>query len=146
MDDVNALHATGMGKCLLVGTTPEERRALLPELPRFTGRTVGGHDELDAQVELVVARGYATEVEELALGRACVAAPIRDAAGDVVAAISISGSLSAIDLDSREAELSGRVIETADEVSTALGYTGPAVYPPHGGPAAGSPRTSGGVA
>ncbi len=141
----NALHATGMGKCLLVAATPEQRRAMLPELPRFTGHTVGTHEELDAQVELVLGRGYATEVEELALGRACVAAPIRDAGGEVVAAISISGSLSAIDLDNREGELAGRVIETADEISTALGYTGPTVHPHQAGPAAGAPRTSGGV-
>ncbi|MFR9725552.1 IclR family transcriptional regulator [Streptomyces sp. MS19] len=141
----NALHATGMGKCLLAGTTPDQRRAMLPDLPRFTGRTIGTHEELDAQVESVLGRGYATEVEELALGRACVAAPIRDTTGGIAAAISISGSLSAMDLDSREGELSGRVIETADEISTALGYTGPTVHPHLPGPAVAAPRTPGGA-
>ncbi|MBQ1115591.1 IclR family transcriptional regulator [Streptomyces anulatus] len=139
----NALHATGMGKCLLVGTTPEARRELLPELPAFTARTIDSHDALDTEVDLTATRGYATEVEELALGRACVAAPIRDAGGQVVAAISISGSLSAIDLRSRENELAGRVIETADEISTALGYTGPAVHPHRPTPA--TPRATAGT-
>ncbi|MDX3605698.1 IclR family transcriptional regulator [Streptomyces globisporus] len=139
----NALHATGMGKCLLVGTTPEERRELLPELPAFTAHTIDSHDALDTEVDRTAGRGYATEVEELALGRACVAAPVRDAGGQVVAAISISGSLSAIDLRTREDELAGRVIETADEISTALGYTGPAVHPHRSAPA--TPRSTTGT-
>lgn len=124
----NPLHATGMGKCLLLATSAEQRRELLPELARFTTSTITDHAELDAQVDRVAVRGYATEVDELALGRACVAAPVRDGSAEVVAAISISGSLSAMDLGTREDELARRAIETADAISTNLGYTGPS-YP-----------------
>ena len=122
----NPLHATGMGKCLLLGLSAEERRALLPDLTPFTARTLTDHDELDRHVELVESRGYATEIEELALGRACVAAPIRDHTNAVVAALSVSGSLSTIDLAQREAELAGRVIEATDAISVALGHQSPA--------------------
>jgi DNA-binding IclR family transcriptional regulator len=82
---------------------------------------------LEAELDDARARGYAMEVEELALGRACVAAPIRDREGAVVAAISVSGSLSALDLGNRRDELAQVVIETADTVSTALGYTATAL-------------------
>lgn len=119
----NPLHATGLGKCLLLGCTSGQRRELLGELTAFTARTVTGLRELEAELDEVRARGYATEVEELALGRACVAAPIRDRAGAVVAAVSVSGSLSALDLGNRREELGQIVVETADTVSTALGYT-----------------------
>ncbi|APU21995.1 IclR family transcriptional regulator [Actinoalloteichus sp. GBA129-24] len=121
----NPLHATGLGKCLLLGLSAEQRRELVPRLSRFTQHTITEHDELDTALEAVAARGYATEHEELALGRACVAAPVLDHTGSVVAALSISGPLSAIDLASREGELGRRVIEAADSISNGLGYIGP---------------------
>lgn len=119
------LHATALGKCLLSTTTAEERRELLGELPRFTERTIGDHDELDEAVDGVRTRGYCMEVEELAHGRACIAAPVLDQHGGVVAALSVSGPLSALDLGTRENALAHAVVETADAVSLDLGYIGP---------------------
>jgi DNA-binding IclR family transcriptional regulator len=119
------LYATGIGKCLLLALTPGERRELLPGMQPFTSKTIVTHEALDQELAATVARGYGTEVEELAFGRACVAAPIRDMSGTIVAAISISGPLSAIDLDAREAELARTIIETADSISIGLGYVGP---------------------
>jgi DNA-binding IclR family transcriptional regulator len=68
-------------------------------------------------------------VEELALGRACVAAPILGRSGDVVAGLSVSGPLSALDLTRREAALADALIETADAISLGLGYVGPQHLP-----------------
>jgi DNA-binding IclR family transcriptional regulator len=125
MGQRNPLHATGLGKCLLLGLDPAQRRALTPQLHRYTPYTVGTHDELDRVLGEAAGRGYATETEELALGRACIAAPILDHSGSVVAAISISGPLSMLDLTGREAELASVAIETADSISVGLGYLGP---------------------
>ncbi|MFF4875416.1 IclR family transcriptional regulator [Micromonospora sp. NPDC000668] len=122
----NPLHATGIGKCLLIGTDPEERRALLPDLRAYTPSTITDHAALDEAIAQAAERRYATEVEELALGRACIASPILDHTGTVCAALSVSGPLSAIALDTREADLSRMVIEAADAISTDLGYLGPA--------------------
>jgi DNA-binding IclR family transcriptional regulator len=121
----NPLHATGIGKCLLLALPPAERRELLPELHPFTPRTIADHHALDLVLDAAVRRGCATEVEELALGRACIAAPILDQAGTIVAAISLSGPLSALNLAVREAELARAVIEEADAISVGLGYLGP---------------------
>ncbi len=121
----NPLHATGLGKCLLAGLSAEDRRALLPEPRRYTPATITDHGALDGVVAEVVERGYATENEELALSRACIAAPILDQDGEVVAAISVSGPLSAVNLAERESELAGVVIEVADAISAGLGYLGP---------------------
>lgn len=121
----NPLHATGLGKCLLMGLNPQQRRRLLPELPRFTAYTVTDHEALDEVIDTAHQQGFATEIEELALSRACIAAPILDRDGAIVAALSISGPLSAIDLGNREAELARRVIEAADSISVGLGYLGP---------------------
>jgi DNA-binding IclR family transcriptional regulator len=123
----NPLHATGLGKCLLSGLSPAQRRELLPadSLVGYTPHTLTDHQRLDAELEQLAAHGYTKEVEELAFSRACVAAPIRDQAGAVVAALSVSGPLSVIDLAQREDELSRAVVETADSISIALGYAGP---------------------
>jgi DNA-binding IclR family transcriptional regulator len=120
----NPLHCTGMGKALLANLSPQQCEQVLARIsyPRFTPNSAGSADELRPMLELTRARGYATEREELAFGRACVAAVIREASGAVVAATSISGPLSALDLDRREAELAARVIEMADTVSHRLGF------------------------
>jgi DNA-binding IclR family transcriptional regulator len=121
----NPLHATGLGKALLSGLTAAQRRELLPALPQYTSRTITDHEALDAELVKMSGRGYATEIEELAHGRACVAAAIRDGSGHVIAGLSVSGPLSAIDLQNREASLARAVIEAADSISIGLGYVGP---------------------
>ncbi|MFJ9124191.1 IclR family transcriptional regulator [Streptomyces sp. NPDC102340] len=117
------LHATAMGKVLLSGLKGDEVEALIgPEYSPYTAHTLTTLKSLLKDLDEVRGRGYATEVEELALGRACLAVPVRDRSGDIVAALSVSGSLSALDLATRERELAGRAIEYADQVSSALGY------------------------
>jgi DNA-binding IclR family transcriptional regulator len=68
-------------------------------------------------------RGYATIVDELEIGLAAVAAPVRDAAGAIVAALSVAGPTAR--LPPARLDLLGRVtIEQAHAVSIALGYDG----------------------
>ncbi|SEE94308.1 IclR family transcriptional regulator [Ruania alba] len=117
------LHATGLGKSLVCDMSREQLQGLLGDtLHAFTPHTVTGVEALADAVREVRLRGYATEVEELAFGRACLAAPIRDRSGAIVAALSVSGPLSVMDLTNEEQTLSLTVIECADHISTALGY------------------------
>jgi DNA-binding IclR family transcriptional regulator len=67
-------------------------------------------------------QGWATEIEELALGRGCIACPIHDRRGLVVSALSISGPLSVLKLEKRREELTDIVMEAADRISIRLGY------------------------
>ncbi len=119
----NPLHSTGLGKCLLSGQSPAELRRLLGSEPfaAYTEHTLTDYQSLESELEEVRRRGYSTEREELAFGRSCVAAPIRDRSGNVVAALSISGPLSAMRLDDRENELAQRALEATDKISSALG-------------------------
>lgn len=119
----NPLHATALGKSLLLGV--EARRELLGELERYTPRTITDHEVLDEALEQVAWQGYSTETEELSLSRSCLAAPIHDRTGQVVAALSLSGPSSIVDLPHREPELSRLVVETADAISSQLGHHGP---------------------
>ncbi|MFF6983804.1 IclR family transcriptional regulator [Streptomyces sp. NPDC008343] len=119
------LHATGMGKTLLSAQSPEYIRAYYAKGlgVAYTPRTITEPSSMESALAEIRSRGYATEIEELAFGRACVAASIRDRSGEVVAALSVSGPLSEIDLPGRQQELALMVIEAADEVSVALGYS-----------------------
>ncbi|MFV0406380.1 MAG: IclR family transcriptional regulator [Propioniciclava sp.] len=116
------LHATAMGKALLLGVPADERAELVTPLTAYTVNTVQTMAALADQLEEAATTGYTTEREELALGRACVAAPIRDESGHIVAAVSASGSMRALNLSERLAEWSGIVIEAADAISINLGF------------------------
>ncbi|GAA4177867.1 IclR family transcriptional regulator [Gryllotalpicola koreensis] len=115
------LHASGLGKCLLLDLGEEERVRLLGEkLPRFTTHTITDHHALTTDLDEARERGWAIENQELALGRFCVAAPIRGATGRVVAAISISGRLTFLRQRTMDS-LAEDLIEVADRISVALG-------------------------
>lgn len=143
----NPLHATGMGKVLLAFLPEEQRKARLKalELHPYTAHTITDWEKLVQELQEVQRSGWALEMEELALGRACIAAPIRDQNGSVVAALSISGPLSAFRWEQRRDGLIRTVIETTDFVSVRLGYlTAPRTESgqwrqPQGAPASGEP-------
>lgn len=117
------VHATAMGKALVSELPPAEREQLIGRtFPQYTPRTITEFAALEATLREVRARGYATEIEELAFGRACLAAPIRDRSGRIVAALSVSGPLSTMDLPTRQDTLAMQVIEQADQISSGLGY------------------------
>ncbi|MBB5153222.1 IclR family transcriptional regulator [Saccharopolyspora phatthalungensis] len=85
-------HAVGLGKALLAGLPDAElgRRYRGVELERFTENTVTELAELLTEIAQTRARGYATDNEEYIIGCRCVAMPIRDHSGEVVAAMSVS--------------------------------------------------------
>lgn len=120
----NPLHATGMGKVLLAHAPDDVRTAILDRLnlQPFTAHTITDRARLDEELQQVRAQGWALEMEELALGRACVSCPIRDQSGAVVAAMSISGPLTGFRWNERRDLLISTAIETADRISIRLGY------------------------
>jgi DNA-binding IclR family transcriptional regulator len=92
------------------------------ELERATNRTITDRPLLERELETVRRQGFATIVDELELGLAAVAAPVRDAEG-VVAALSVAGPTAR--LGAARLALMGRVaIEQAHAVSVQLGYEG----------------------
>ncbi|MCZ0211023.1 IclR family transcriptional regulator [Streptomyces achromogenes] len=116
------LHATSSGKVLLAHLPPTLREGLLARpLTRFTDRTVTGAAVLRAELEAVVRQGYGVTVEELELGLAAVAAPVRAHDGEVIAAISVSGPVYRLDAD-RLPEVARRTAAAGAELSRRMGY------------------------
>ncbi|MEV5879223.1 IclR family transcriptional regulator [Streptomyces sp. NPDC052101] len=116
------LHATSSGKVLLAHMSPTLREGLLARtLPRFTDRTITGAAMLRAELEAVVEQGYGVTIEELELGLAAVAAPVRAHDGKVIAAISVSGPVYRLNPD-RLPEVAKRTVAAGAELSRRMGY------------------------
>jgi DNA-binding IclR family transcriptional regulator len=116
------LHATSSGKVLLAHMSPTLREGLLARpLPRFTERTITGASMLRSELEAVIGQGYGVTVEELELGLAAVAAPVRAHDGKVIAAISVSGPVYRLNAD-RLPELAKRTVAAGAELSRRMGY------------------------
>lgn len=120
----NPLHATGMGKVLLAYLPDNEQKALLKrlDLVPYSVHTHTDVNTLYEDLQQIRERGWGLEMEELALGRACVAGPIRDSSGTVVGALSFSGPLSQIKWEQRKDALTQKIIEVCDRISMRLGY------------------------
>jgi DNA-binding IclR family transcriptional regulator len=110
------LHASANGKVLLAfGDGP------LGRLTRLTPKTIVDRAQLRAELERTRAAGFAVAVEELELGLHAVAAPVFDATGSCVAAVSVSGP--AYRLTERRLPEVGRLCAAAAaDVSARLGY------------------------
>jgi DNA-binding IclR family transcriptional regulator len=67
------------------------------------------------------------DTEERRPGVVCLGAPIREYSGEVIAAVSVSGSVERLNADTR-AQVLPRLLETANRVSFRLGYQGSAAY------------------
>ena len=116
-------YCTGVGK-VLMAHQPEERiqRYLRDNtLTRFTGNTIVDKDALKAELNAVRIRGYAYDNEEHELGVRCVAAPIFNQAGAIIAALSVSGPTVRI-LDDKLVEIRELVTMAAGEISAKMGY------------------------
>jgi len=91
-----SLHSSGLGKALLAWLPAETIDDLLPEgeqLPRYTESTITSKIALKNELAQIRQRGWAYDDEEDSPGVRCIAAPVRDHQGRVIAAISISGVL-----------------------------------------------------
>lgn len=116
------MYCTGVGKCLLA-YLPEETVNLVleKELVPFTPNTITDPEKLRAELQEIKSKGYAFDFEEIEMGLRCVAAPIKNHKGEVIAAISLSGPSIRMD-DKRMQELVVPVKESALEISRKLGY------------------------
>lgn len=119
------LHTGAAPRALLAFRPPAEidRYLARPALSAYTERTPVTPDAVRALLADVRRRGYAVSDEDVVPGVAALAAPVRDHAGDVVAAISVTGPWPAI-LGEREADVAALVLEAARATSRGLGWTG----------------------
>lgn len=115
--------STGLGKALILDQGEADWRKYF-NLGKARGpKHVTSVDAWLLRMRDYAKRGYTFDLEENEPQVRCVAAPVRDATGHVVAAISISSTLPYMD-DARIAALIPDVCAAAREIGKSLGWSG----------------------
>ena len=119
-------HACASGKVLLSEWSEEEIDEFIATkgLAKITDYTNTDVDEFKRQLLFARTNGYALDEQEREKGIRCVASPIRNEAGDIIASISISGTILHVTKEMIEHDLRDEIVATALEISRTLGYRG----------------------
>ncbi len=115
------LHATSNGKVLLSGVPDDALDQVLHDMPALTKLTLTKRSALRAELVKVREQGYAMAVDELEEGLTALAAPIRNAHGDVVASLSVSGPTFRLD-EAKSEKILPQLQDAAQEISHRLGW------------------------
>lgn len=116
------LHVTAVGKLFLVedGAQKVREYAARTGLPGLTPASITVLQALERELDRVRRHGIAFDNEEIEQGLRCIAAPIRDDTGELVAGLSVSAPA-----DRHNPDWATIVSATADEISAAIGYVQP---------------------
>jgi IclR family KDG regulon transcriptional repressor len=114
-------HSTALGKVLLAHLPEIQFESLFHHsgLAKLSPKTIDSKHRLVAELDAVRKQEYATSDGELFLGIRAIAAPVFDARGEVVAAVSITGVTVYVDDENNI----GTVKQAAKEISRRFGVT-----------------------
>jgi DNA-binding IclR family transcriptional regulator len=121
-------HCTALGKVLLA-CSPEEVRQQYDQtvvaahgLEKRTATTIVDPHKLFEHLRTVAVSGFALDVEECETGLSCAAAPVFDADGALVAALSVSGPSFRLTEERLHEEMVPLVVAAAERLSRDLGF------------------------
>ena len=118
-------YCTSLGKVLLAHLdekTLEERLRRLGQPQKLTPYTIADPETLRRHLAEIRDKGYAINDEELELGLRSVAAPVRDARGEVVAAINVSTVAARVSVADIKQQIVPKLLRCAATISAQLGY------------------------
>jgi len=117
-------HATALGKSMLAFLPDNVWRSVVADrgLPRLSATTITTVAVFENELAAIRQRGYAIDNSEAGEPVRCVASPIYDYTGQVIAAASISGPCDRMRPE-RDPFLGEMICETCHTISTSLGYT-----------------------
>lgn len=118
------IHCTASGKVLLAHSDQETIDWIISslELKKYTSETITAVGELKNELALVRENGFALDYGEMEEHVRCVAAPVFNHEGTVVASISVSGPSNRLSAYYMKNELARAVMESAALASAGLGY------------------------
>jgi DNA-binding IclR family transcriptional regulator len=119
-----SIHASAVGKVILAYLPREERDRLLSHVTfeRYTSTTFADRDSLNSELARVAEHGWAVDDGEHDAYVMCIAAPVKDSRGQVIAAVSITAIEVIASLDQLKEKLP-LLLETSALISQELGYT-----------------------
>lgn len=117
------VHCSGVGKTLLAHLPEPEINSIIAEkgLPSFTAKTITDPDVLKKELQLIRDQGYALDNEEISEGLMCIAVPIRNHTGNVIAALSVAGPTVRMKEEKIE-NVKESVLKVSRAISYRLGY------------------------
>jgi IclR family transcriptional regulator, KDG regulon repressor len=117
------VHTTAIGKILVSDFDKTEIVKILElrGMEKKTRQTITSKNKFLKEIEKVRAEGYAIDNEENSEGVRCIAAPIYDAGGKLVAALGTSSTILHID-DAQIPHIAELIKKAAAELSMQLGY------------------------
>jgi len=119
-------NCTALGKVLVAFLPKSEREKIYQNMGfhKSTKNSITSKKQFEKEISKVKSEGFAIDNEENEKNIQCIAAPIRDYSGDVIAAISISGPLYRFNLKEEKAVRAVReeIIQYAQKISKCLGY------------------------
>jgi IclR family pca regulon transcriptional regulator len=117
-------HCTAMGKLLLANLPEDEQSDLLGtmKLTKPGPNTITSKKALRDELDQIHEENFAVDDQELAAELHSIAAPVRNDAREVVAAVSLEADISMITLAELVDALSPHLVSTADRISARLGY------------------------
>ena len=115
------LHVTAVGKLYLAKESSQNLRAYAARtgLPGFTPTSLTTLGALEKELDRVRRHGIAFDNEEIEQGLRCIAAPIHDDDGELVAGISVSAPA-----DRHNPDWADAIKAAASSISSAIGYRG----------------------
>jgi len=118
------LHCTAIGKAIMAYLSENEINFTIREkgLEKFTENTITTKKELENEFKKIREQGYAVDNMEHEEGVQCVAGPIRDYTGKVIASMSISAPAFRIN-ENDILIIAKKVKEYCDCISEGMGYT-----------------------
>ncbi len=119
------MHATGVGK-LHLAQFSENQLFLYVEkmgLKKFTDNTFITIETLQEELNMIRNQGYALDNEECEVGIKCIAVPVRDYTGKIVAALSLSAPISRLNAH-RSMEIILFLKQISQRASLELGWKG----------------------
>ncbi|HTU41265.1 MAG TPA: IclR family transcriptional regulator [Candidatus Aquilonibacter sp.] len=117
------VHATSVGKAIVAHIPQEELEEILRKsgMEKRTPKTITTQPRLMKELEKVRGQGYAVDDEENNLGARCVAAPIFDEQGLIVASIGLSGTTQQVSPQTMPHIVEG-LKDAARHISMGMGY------------------------
>jgi DNA-binding IclR family transcriptional regulator len=118
-------NCTAVGKVLLAGLPNSEIERLASEnaFEQRTEQSICEVEALRTEVEQVREQGWARDNEEYNPGVGCIAAPVRDHEGQIIAALTVSGPAERI--EQKLDRIVARVTAHASAISEEMGFRSP---------------------
>ncbi|MEI4474118.1 IclR family transcriptional regulator [Frigidibacter sp. MR17.24] len=118
--------STGLGKSMMMARPKREWQAFYQDAWTFAATQpdrppLCSFDALCADLTEAAARGWTYDLEENEWGIRCIGAPVRDASGQAIAAVSVASAITFMPEDRME-RLGPTVARIAREISESLGW------------------------